>query len=111
MAAVGGAEDGVDLLAIGRASGLELANEITQRSFVGDGVDDILDRAFGMFERCFGHLEEEVIFAGDALDVGDQLTLRAPSVGVAERVESSASERLHGARHSGRLYRQGRQSV
>ena len=65
----------MELLTIGRASGLELANEVTQCSFVGDGVDDILDRAFGIFQRCFGHLKEQVVLAGDALEVGDQLAL------------------------------------
>ena len=94
VGAVGGADDRLHVLAVGRAGGLPFLDQVAQRLLVDDRVDHLLDDAVGLGEGGLGQLEQQAVLAGDALQVLQEFSLDA-SLGPGADAVDRVQEQVH----------------
>ena len=54
-----------------------LTNQVTQRSFIDDGVHNVTDGAVGMLDRDLGDPEQDLFLPANPAEIGDQFTFNA----------------------------------
>ena len=91
---VGVADDGLDVLAVGRTAGLPFLDQVAQRLLIDDRVDHVLDDAVGLRQGGLGQLEEQTVLAGDAFEVLQQFLFDAAFGAGADAVDG-AQQQIH----------------
>src|SRR5512144_2825264 len=73
MVAVGAAQQGMDVLAVGRALGMRLLDKRGKSLLADDGIHHLADRRIGLSEGSLGELVEERSLAVHTLQITQEL--------------------------------------